>query len=409
MAQTSTPKFRRRMMPFVALALSVTLALLLGEALLRVFGFAYPVLTQADEHAGYAYVPNQKWVHSTEGSSVVQTNRFGFRDPEWSLSKPAGTFRIAVLGDSFVAALEVAQEDRFTDRLGQLLAQSDAFSGSSVEVMNFGQAGFGTAQELQVLRHKVLRFQPDLVLLAVFTGNDIRNNSPQLEGEPIMPYFDLVDGELRLDMSFRKYRRGTAVTTLKALAPYSRMVQLAYRMVHRIRERKSQPDTSDERIANLCAEFGFLDPDKDLAVYAPPPTEVWERAWQLTEALIARMQREAAEANAAFVVVTLSNDVQVLPSAESRERLEQIVGVEDLFYPDRRIEQICRRHQIPSLHLAESLQAYTAQTGENLHGFSNTRMGFGHWNETGHREAARRIATWLVQLHDLQPLSATRP
>lgn len=384
-------------MPLIALGLSLLLGLVLAEVLLRIIGFDYPVVTQADEHTGYALVPSSTWVHRKEGYSIVRTNAYGFRDSEWSMAKPAGTYRIAVLGDSFVAALEVAKEARFTELLGPLLERSHAFSGQRVEVMNFGQPGFGTAQELQVLRHKILRFKPDLVLLAVFTGNDIRNNSAALEGDPIMPYFDLVDGELRLNESYREHRRGTIVTIVKALAPYSRLVQLAYRTLHAIKERQAQPDPRDEQIAKLRAEFGFLDPDKELPMYAPPQTPAWKNAWQLTEALLAQMQRESVESGAEFRVVTLSNDVQVLPNAKTREHLQQIVGEDDLFYPDRRIERICGRHQIPCLRLAESLQAYADQTGENLHGFQNTRLGFGHWNETGHREAARRIAAWIFE------------
>ncbi len=53
--------------------------------------------------------------------------------------------------------------------------------------MNFGCDGYGTAQELITLRQRVWRYAPDVVVLAVFTGNDIRNNSVILEGDKRRP------------------------------------------------------------------------------------------------------------------------------------------------------------------------------------------------------------------------------
>ncbi|HVT18767.1 MAG TPA: hypothetical protein VHQ90_21610 [Thermoanaerobaculia bacterium] len=52
-------------------------------------------------------------------------------------------------------------------------------------------AGYGTAQELLTLRHEVWRYAPDLVLLAFYTGNDVRNNERRLEQDPSRPYFIL--------------------------------------------------------------------------------------------------------------------------------------------------------------------------------------------------------------------------
>src|SRR5260370_14672541 len=62
--------------------------------------------------------------------------------------------------------------------------------------MNFGVDSYGTAQELLTLRYLADKFSPDAVVLAVFTGNDIRNNSSVLEGDKCRPFFVLRSGEL---------------------------------------------------------------------------------------------------------------------------------------------------------------------------------------------------------------------
>jgi hypothetical protein len=72
-----------------------------------------------------------------------------------------------------------------------------------VEVLNFSAAGYGTAQELLLLRLVAARYRPDLVLLQFTGSNDIRNNSRALESAKGRPFFVLDgDGTLRLDASF---------------------------------------------------------------------------------------------------------------------------------------------------------------------------------------------------------------
>jgi hypothetical protein len=74
------------------------------------------------------------------------------------------------------------------------------------------------------------------------------------------------------------------------------------------------------------------------------------------------------------------------------------LGVTDLFYPDRRIEELGRREGFAVLTLAQPLQAYAQDHHVFLHGFPNTPMGFGHWNETGHAQAGHLIAHRLCAM-----------
>jgi hypothetical protein len=55
--------------------------------------------------------------------------------------------------------------------------------------MNFGVDGYGTAQEFLTLTEDVWQFSPDIVVLAFFPGNDVRNNSAVLEGDKCRPFF----------------------------------------------------------------------------------------------------------------------------------------------------------------------------------------------------------------------------
>src|SRR5438552_855158 len=74
------------------------------------------------------------------------------------------------------------------------------------------------------------------------------------------------------------------------------------------------------------------------------------------------------------------------------------IGVSDLFYADRQIAELGRREKFEVLNLAPALQSYAEAHHVFLHGFKNTPMGFGHWNEAGHEQAGRLIAAKLCQM-----------
>src|SRR5262249_41933202 len=127
-----------------------------------------------------------------------------FRDLERAVRKPPGTFRVAVLGDSFIQATEVSLEDAFPMQLQTRLNGCRAAGDRGVEVLGFGVRSFGTAQELLLLQNVVRQYEPHLVVLAFCAGNDVMNNSRELDGDPYKPYFRLVDSRLAPDLGYRE-------------------------------------------------------------------------------------------------------------------------------------------------------------------------------------------------------------
>jgi lysophospholipase L1-like esterase len=91
------------------------------------------------------------------------SNSLGFRDREHAVAKPAGVYRIVVLGDSIAAGLHVERnEDVFPRILERLLVQD----GMRAEVINLAVSGYNTQQEVEMLREKGLQYHPDLVVVA---------------------------------------------------------------------------------------------------------------------------------------------------------------------------------------------------------------------------------------------------
>ncbi len=100
----------------------------------------------------------------------VRTNSAGYRGAEREITKPPGTFRIALLGDSMTFGWGVREEETFAARLEAMLAGS--FPERRWEVDNFAMIGSNTAQHAEAFAIDVTPRAPDLVLLGFFM-NDV--------------------------------------------------------------------------------------------------------------------------------------------------------------------------------------------------------------------------------------------
>jgi hypothetical protein len=403
---TPAPALRPRRIHRRALLVSTLLGLLLLELGLRLVGFSAPGFYRPDPRRGWSLRPGASGWWRQEGAALVRVNDDGFRGAAVSANKPAGELRIAVLGDSCVEAIQVAEEETFAALLERELAACPTVGGRRVRALNFGVSGYGTAQELLTLREQALRFSPDLVLLGFYAGNDVRNNSPALDQDPARPWLlPAPDGSLRLDDSFRD-RRGYRLRTLLADGPVawasdrSRVLQLVQQGRRLARGVVGAARASRRETRVALQELGL-----DNAVYSPPADEHWRQAWEVTERLLSAMAAESAAHRSRFAVVSLTTPIQVHPDPAARAAFARRLGVPDLSYPDTRLAGFAAVAGIPFLPLAPTLARVAERDGEPLHGFAGGRPGEGHWNQRGHAAAARAIAPWLCA--ELSPAPAT--
>ena len=98
-------------------------------------------------------------------------NRHGFRDVEHATEKPAGTFRILGLGDSFTYGVGVALEDTYLSRLEQML-NARAGVHPRVEILKAGIPRYFPEPQRMLLEKYGPAFRPDLVVVG-FLPNDV--------------------------------------------------------------------------------------------------------------------------------------------------------------------------------------------------------------------------------------------
>lgn len=107
-------------------------------------------------------------------------NSSGFHDVEFTEDK-GEAFRIVAIGDSFAFGI-VPYEHNFLTLLEQRLSAAIG----PVEVLNMGIPRTGPLDHLALLVNEGLTFEPDMVLLSVFTGNDLLETSRELrDGRPL--------------------------------------------------------------------------------------------------------------------------------------------------------------------------------------------------------------------------------
>ena len=124
----------------------------------------------ADANLGFVHAPNTSaFLMGVD----VRINSQGLRDREYSLAKPAGVYRVLILGDSTTLGWGVKAEDTAAKILEREL-------GPRFEVINAGVGNYGTVQEFSYYKTRGRLFHPDLVILQYFINDP--EPVPQLKG-----------------------------------------------------------------------------------------------------------------------------------------------------------------------------------------------------------------------------------
>ncbi len=119
------------------------------------------------------YQPRQTGIYRVRNQIAAryQINAAGWNSAHqrYETGAPAGKFRIALIGDSYVEALQVNFDESLAEQLENELGRE------RFEVYRFGISGAPLSQYLHILRHEVAAYQPDLVV-AILIHNDFNES-----------------------------------------------------------------------------------------------------------------------------------------------------------------------------------------------------------------------------------------
>jgi hypothetical protein len=377
----------------ITLALGVVGGLLMLELALRLAGFG-PINVQPDPLIGFRRIPHSRYRFMGdrrigEGGSAGRFNSMGFRDVDHATAKPPGTTRILVIGDSFVAAYQVALDSTFHRRLERAL-NSRALPGRHFEVIALGENGNGTTTEYLTYRAWGAGFDPDVVAL-LFILNDQADNWRPVALDQQRPFY-VDDGDsLRLDTSFNqeaRYRKWRRWFWLKSHSALYNQLQVA---LATLRTRLRPPREPGGQVElGYYVDWNF---DRRFPADSIP-------AFRLTERILARFADQVRRDHRRFVVF-----VAGFAQQEDHRLLAENLRDPD-FDPDkarRWLAGVGQRHGFEVVSLTPAFRAASTALDRPLwfgsHGY------YGHWNGAGHAVTAGVMERYFA--HTLAGLDTT--
>lgn len=330
---------------------SVVFALALSEAIVRVLGLPPPPSPmqaglQEDPVLPFRPEPNAVytgWNDTNEFDFEIRTNSRGFRDEERALRKPAGTFRIVGIGDSYTWGYGAPIEDTYLVRLQRMLDRRPE-GHRPLEVISMGIGRFWPGPQRLLLEHEVFQYSPDLIIV-LMVDNDVLDTFMGVRGVKVSQGY-LVSERAKSLLS----------DTGIALAAHSNLARLLFAQL-------SMSDVASFDWRKIYVEDG-----------------PYESAWQEIERQYEGMLSLAHENGARILFV------HVLQGGEFLSELEP---APDLGYPGRRLSAWAERR---GAQFVDTLPAIEAAGGNQALFWPRD----GHPNSAGYRVIAEVVYSALI-------------
>ncbi|MCI4671968.1 MAG: hypothetical protein MRZ79_27745 [Bacteroidia bacterium] len=174
--------------------LSFVLTMLFCEAFIWSSNIANVSFSDFDPEIGKVNRQDVPFLIFNEGMGVGKYNAYGYLGKEYPPYREDNTLRLALMGDSYVAGLQVMGRHHFRSILEKGLSEN---LGSTVEALNFGKPGFDLPDMYAFKENYIDRFTPDLYLIFVAEFDFY----PKVT-DVLVPDVKLENGELAIDMDF---------------------------------------------------------------------------------------------------------------------------------------------------------------------------------------------------------------
>ncbi len=323
-------------------------------------------------------------------------NDVGMHDTDHALNKPANTWRILILGDSFMRAHQVKESETSHQLLEDLFNNSaesgDKTTGTQrIEVINSGVDGWGTGQELLYYRSEGRLYQPDVVVLMFFLGNDVKDNLPgrgvTVEGRNCYtPYFVLHGSQL--DPVPWQVAPGLSPSLGQVVWGQKTLNNLLGNLHHH-----------SYLYAQLEPLFATRPVEASMLDFYIGNNQTFDYALRLTTALVKQLHAEVAQDGAQFRVVLISpvDLVEFSRMNDSQrqalyQRLPAMKRAEQIEPPNQVLAKTFSSDAMPVLDLLPIFVQYINETDQTLY-----LAGDKHWNVAGHRLAAEAMYRWLQE------------
>ncbi len=353
---------------------SMVLVVFVAEVFLRLLWPQNLNITQLDDELRFELKPGiTSILERQDFNTMVAISSQGLRDREYSLQKPEGVYRVAIVGDSFTFGFGVEQNETFTEILEKSL---NGRGNKRYEVMNFGVSAYGTEQEYLVIRKKVLTFNPDMVIVAFYL-NDVKENVKY-------NLFSVEDGML-------KQAETKPVTSIQRLRNFISWHSHLYSLFYfSVIERDA---LSSLLIRSHIINAPVADPgvDFDKLIYARNKSEEYDLAMSKTVMLLKEMHGELTRMNVSFAIMLIPTKEQVYDQEMTKFLIQRGLLAKDIDRTkvQRNISNALQKESIPIIDMLGPLREHADED----------RLYFpidGHWTPRGHDIAAQELEHEIV-------------
>ena len=332
---------------------------------------------RADFRFDHSFIPGAKASCVTQEWDVPYSiNSMGFRDHEYG-KKPAGTFRVLMIGDSYTEGYGVKLEDSFIKVLEKELNDHD--SSKKYEVVNGAIASYSPLLEYIFISQKALSVEPDVVVL-VYDYGDLKDD---------YEYEKTTTFENGLPVKATPYQRAwtpNATAFQRFLIRHFRaylyldnkLNKMAFKWQNR--QRQFQNEYTDET------------PHDSFIVFRPGQEENVKKLWVRNEKYLDLIHRHLKERGIPLVLVSYPYGIQLGAEEWSEGRLTQGFKT-GVVYPQpehvHSIEKFCQERDIPFVNLYDGMAA--------RYSFPLQYKFDGHLNPKGHRLMGEVLYEELVK------------
>lgn len=189
--------------------------------------------------------------------NYVHLNSDNMRDREFPVDKPDNTIRIAGVGDSYTFGSGIKDVNNTYLKVLERMLNSRA-SGEKYEVLNFGIPGKDTQDELEIIRGKVLKYEPDIIMIG-YLLNDLKNVDTNLrlpkKHLTVIPFLGFW-----LSNIFYSY-------TILEIKVNKALINLGFReSTEEITLKEFESEVNKEYNAKLLEEIGAIAKERDIKV-----------------------------------------------------------------------------------------------------------------------------------------------
>lgn len=357
-------KMKRLALRVVVLVLVSLACGLLFELVLRMGRLQGDQLFHPDTLLGWVHRTGFEGLYvSPEATNTVAFDEGGFVFSSTARPPRTARHRLLVLGDSFTESAQVPYDDTWPALTAHRL-------GLDWDVVNAGVSGYGTDQALRFLERIAHDVNPDLILLMMFTGNDLTDNDHELYstvglGLP-KPHVVVVDGELSW-VPGPTPSSAAWVPVKDWFRDHSRAYLFVRDSTHRIRVQRRDRGEGPEA---LPAHW---------VVYQHPTPPAMKRAALVTSRLLRELRSEAERLDVPLGVLLLPAAFRVEPEVRV-EALSRYFAMADSSRfrpakPDSLLSWALREAGVAHANLLADLTSARASVDSTLYGDHLTRRG----------------------------------